>query len=64
MRKRGGGDGEGEGEGGRKRLTFEQRQLLEFHILRVAIAGGALRLLGFFLQGSLSEGVYPVHKSP
>lgn len=46
------------------KLTFEQRQLLELDILRVAIAGGALRLLGLLLEGSLGEGVYPVHEGP
>lgn len=46
------------------KLTFEQRQLLELDILRVAVAGGALRLLGLLLEGSLGEGVYPVHEGP
>lgn len=45
-------------------LTFEQWQLLKLDILRVAIAGGALRLLGLLLEGSLGEGVYPVHEGP
>lgn len=46
------------------KLTFKQWQLLELNILRVAIAGRALRLLGLLLEGSLGEGVYPVHEGP
>lgn len=45
-----------------RELTFQQRQRLELHILRVAVPRGALRLLSLFLERPLRERVDPIHE--
>ncbi|KYB26643.1 hypothetical protein TcasGA2_TC033586 [Tribolium castaneum] len=40
--------------------TFEQRQRLQLHVLRVPVPGAALRLFRLLLERALGEGIDPI----